>query len=151
MAHIVSDGELCGRSLRAVCHGVPLRVPDPSLQLVMAIAHEMIHDEAVLSGATELRYLLEIRELIARSRDEIDWAWIAGKQKEFGSFRLAVELQNRMSRAVLGSDLFHDVGYSTTGYWLHQRRLAKTRFEAAGRIEWSVVRRLLSIARSSAA
>jgi hypothetical protein len=151
MAHMVSSDELLARSLSTVRHGIPLRVPDPSLQLLMAIAHEMIHDQAVYSGATELRYLLEIRDLVARSGSRIDWDWIAAKQREHGPFRLAVELQNRMSNAVLGADLFHDVGYSTAGYWLHQRRIAKVRFEAAGRVEWSLVRRLLGMARTSAA
>ncbi len=144
MAYMVSERELDEHSRWIGFRGTRVRVPDPSLHLVMNIGHEMIHDAALYSGMTELRYLLELRELVETKHAEIDWSWVRGK---FGhrSFRLAMEAQDRMARDLLGARLFDDLDDTTVGYWLHRRRIVKSRFELAGRIEWSFVRRLLAI------
>lgn len=126
--------------------GVELRVPDASLHLVMTICHEMIHDQALYSGVTELRYLLDLQETVEERGGDIDWNWIR-KGMDSLEFRLSLELQDRMAQDLLGVSLFPGIRYSRIGSWIHFRRILKTYFELAGRIEWSFVRRVLFLPR----
>lgn len=143
---LLSEEDVRQHSRWISVQGVDLCVPDASLHLVMNICHEMIHDQALYSGVTELRYLLDLKEMVGRGGD-IDWDWIR-KAMDGLEFRLSLELQDRMAQDLLGHRLFPGISYSRIGGCIHFRRILKTYFELAGRIEWSFVRRVLFLPRS---
>ena len=148
MAPVIFEADLAARTERVRLGDAVVRVPDATLHVALNIAHEMLHDQGLYTGLTEVRYVLELRDVVCRSQRPIDWDWLARKC-ENPAFALALELQARMARELLGFDPFPGVARSRRGDLLHRRRLLKARLDAIGRLEWRVVSRLMRMRRPS--
>lgn len=146
---IVSAGDLENRTRSLTIGDSVIRVPDASLHFVINIAHDMLHDQGVLFGFLDLRYLLELVALCADSSDPLDWPWIDGKCASF-RFRLALELQSRMARH-LGASSFPKGRTTALGRLLHERRLFNERHTAIGVLQWSAVRWVKRLRRAALA
>lgn len=100
IARLVTADELY-RHVRPVPVGsARVAIPDPSLSLLVTVAHEMLHDGGMLRGKVAVRYLLDLSDLFA-SGAEIDWDWI-GRKRSDRPFALALDLQLRMVQRLLG-------------------------------------------------
>ncbi len=139
-AHLLSPGELRARTGALPLGGVMVRVPDRSLQFVINLGHEMLHDEAVVSGFIQLRYLIELLDLAGNAQTPLDWPWILGKC-DCWKFRLGLALQARMARH-LGFDGFPGPRETSLIEALHRRRLFKMAHPRLAEAEWQVVRQL---------
>ncbi len=115
-----------------------LRVPDASLQFVVNIGHDMLHDEAVVSGIVRLAYLVELADLAADRAAPLDWPWILGKCRS-RKFRLGLETQARLARQI-GLGEFRDIPETGLGGLLHRRRLSKLAWPRLGEVEWQALR-----------
>lgn len=137
-AHLVPPEELALHNETVSLGDNVLRVPDASLQFVINLGHEMLHDQALASGSVHLGYLLELTSLAGNPVAPLDWAWILGKCRS-AKFRLGLEVQARMARHV-GLGDFPGVEETRLGALLHRRRLVKLAHPAFGDVEWQVVR-----------
>lgn len=137
-AHLLPPEELSARTEALPFGGGVLRLPDPSLQFVINLGHEMLHDEAVVSGFVRLGYLVELADLARDASAPLDWGWILGKCGA-RKFRLGLELQARMAR-LLGLCDFPDVEDTRLGGLLHRRRLVKLAHPRLGEAEWRALR-----------
>ncbi|MGV8989158.1 MAG: nucleotidyltransferase family protein [Cypionkella sp.] len=137
-AHLVPPEDLVAHTEPVPVGGGTLRVPDASLQFVINLGHEMLHDEAVVNGFVRLGYLVELTDLASDASAPLDQAWILGK---CGSrkFRLGLELQARMAHH-LGLGDFPEIGETRLGGLLHRRRLVKMAHPWLGAVEWQAVR-----------
>lgn len=138
-AHLLSPAELAERSVTLPFAGTGLCLPDASLHYVINLGHEMLHDEAAVSGLVELRYLVELADLARDSARPLDRGWILGKAGCW-KFRLGLELQARMARQ-LGLGALPAPPETPLGALLHRRRLFKIAHPGLGAVEWQVLRR----------
>ena len=126
--------------------GITFRVPDISARILINIGHDLLHHSGLMSGATSLRYLLDLAHKTEQSGDEIDWQWLVGKRENKG-FRIAFDLQMRMIAHLFGiapKNLPEPDGFVRA---LHRRRLLKAKYRTAGEIEWRVVKMTMALAR----
>ncbi|WP_138466107.1 nucleotidyltransferase family protein [Poseidonocella sp. HB161398] len=115
-----------------------LALPDASLHFVINLLHDMLHDRGVISGFLELRYLLELADLAGNPAAPLDWEWIRDICRT-PRLRLCCELQDRMSRHLLGKSLIPGCEMTLQGAILHRRRLFKARHDRLGRWEWEAI------------
>lgn len=125
--------------------GVRFTAPDVSLHFFINIAHEMLHDQTLFSGSTQLRYLLNLAEQIEEPHTPLDWDWLAARQIN-RRFRLALDLQGLMLKPQLriDPDQLPDPDLQTRV--LHRRRIFKMRRPQLGLLEFQILKRGLRMA-----
>ncbi|WP_162164334.1 nucleotidyltransferase family protein [Roseivivax isoporae] len=138
VARLVPPGEMARRTTAIRAGSRVLTVPDASLQFVINLGHEMAHDEALVSGFVDLRYLLELIDLARDGAGDLDWDWIRATSGGW-KLSLGLEVQDRMARH-LGFAGFPGIGRTAMGRLLHERRLFKMAHRRIGQAEWRVIR-----------
>lgn len=148
MAEVISQADLEARTELVSLGPGRARVPDRSLQFVMNIAHEMLHDETLSKGRVSFRYLLDLAGLASDPGNPLDRDWIEGKCEHW-KFELALELQARMVRELLDITLEPGGKRTALGALLHRRRLLKAHNPALDQLEWDLVWRFKNLLRKT--
>ena len=125
-----------GRLQLVTRDGVRMWVPDPSLRFLINISHDMLHHTALISGASNLRYLLVLAAQMQDTDAPLDWAWLRAKAAH-PRFALALDLQLLMLAHLFGLHGPEPLPQGRIARALHQRRLWKMRFPNLGRAEWA--------------
>ncbi|WP_068116222.1 nucleotidyltransferase family protein [Tropicimonas marinistellae] len=146
MAEVISPRELEERTREVPFGAARIRVPDLTLQLVMNVAHDMLHDEGMSKGDINLRYLLELADLARAGANRFDQVWIARKCRHW-KFELALELQSRLLLEMLGDVPVPSSRRSRLGWLLHRRRIWKTHHPALAKLEWDMLWRVKNVMR----
>ncbi|CUH77792.1 hypothetical protein TRM7557_01586 [Tritonibacter multivorans] len=116
--------------------GARMWVPDASLRFLINISHDMLHHTALISGASNLRYLLVLAAQMQEEDAPLDWAWLRAKAAH-PRFALALDLQLLMLAHLFGLRGPWPLPQGRLQQALHQRRLWKMRFPGLGRAEWA--------------
>lgn len=135
--HLTPGGEKgeAGRLNLVTRDGVRFWVPDASLRFLINISHDMLHHTALMSGASNLRYLLVLAAQMRDADDPLDWAWLQAKASH-PSFGLALDLQLTMLDHLFGVRGPLPMPHGWLARTLHLRRLLKMRFPTLGQTEW---------------
>ncbi|WP_170134083.1 nucleotidyltransferase family protein [Palleronia aestuarii] len=136
VASFLSPDDMCRVTLQER-DSVRFYAPNADLHALIMIGHEMLHDRGLLSGWTQLKYLVDLADQF--TDPSLDWNWLAAK-RQMRVFGLALDVQRLMAERLLGIRTDRLARPTMRAQLLHRRRVLKLRWTVLGQIEWRILR-----------
>lgn len=136
IAGLLAYEDVVGKAERRTVSDATFLLAEQDAELVLNVAHDLLHDRGILRGTANLRYLLDLLDRPAVLDGICGSAVIRNALSDRG-FALALELQARMLEHLFGRAC-PEVGRSLAGAALHRRRIVKLRNSGVHRFEKGV-------------
>ena len=130
--------EVQAHAERVVRDGVVFYRPEPEIDIIINVVHELLHDRGLRRGTISLRYLLDIADQADTWATIGDHPAVRSALDEPG-LALAIEIQDRMLTALFAVS-GPGLGRTAKGAMLHARRLLKLRSRAFDGLEHALFR-----------